>query len=142
MLDRDSKVSINLVLGDFNRADKYPGLVGNKWSCLCGFNIVSNVVKAPKDKFQIVFVPKINSQVRKLMRPGVKLEKFKNPSGWYIWQHTSDTHKTVTSIQDIKKLYKFDVNKFFHSDYFNKEVAKFKSDIEYAIDHQLADLVK
>ena len=50
-------------------------------------------------------------------------------------------NKQVTSIDDVKKAYGFDITKFVHSDYFDKYLEVFKSNIAYALANQVEELL-
>ena len=50
--------------------------------------------------------------------------------------------RSVVSIMGMKNKFKFDVDKFFHSDYFEKYLPIFKSNIQYALDHQVKELIE
>ena len=42
----------------------------------------------------------------------------------------------------MKRYYNFDVNSFFHSDYFEKYLDVFKANVSYALANQVEELVK
>ena len=44
-------------------------------------------------------------------------------------------NKQVTSIAEMRSKFGFDINKFVHSDYFDKWINVFKSNINYALDN-------
>ena len=118
------------IVGDFEDFDKYPGLAGRKWSRLCGFTFKSK----NGDYFQFVYVPKLK---------GTLSRNQKALSGWYCWTLFSkdSANKQVTSIEEMHRKFGFDINKFVHSDYFDKWVAVFKSNINYALDNQVKELL-
>ena len=118
------------IVGDFEDFDKYPGLVGRKWSRLCGFTFKSK----NGEYFQFVYVPKLK---------GTLSRNQKALSGWYCWTLFSKdaANKQVTSIEEMHRKFGFDINKFVHSDYFDKWVAVFKSNINYALDNQVKELL-
>lgn len=80
-----------------------------------------------------MFVPKLKGSITR---------NDKALSGWYCWQVHSEDHRDVTSIADMRRYYNFDVNSFFHTDYFEKYLAVFKSNVSYALANQVAELVK
>ena len=117
------------IVGDFSDAN-YPGLAGKKWSRLCGFTFKGKDGRY----FQFVFVPKLK---------GTLSRNQKALSGWYCWtlSPTDKDNKQVTSIIGIKNAFGFDINKFVHSDVFDKYVKVFKDNILYALSHQVAELM-
>lgn len=120
------------VVGVF--ADKTkPGLVGKKWSRLCGFTFETNSKTAPSQVFQIVYVPKLKGSITRNNR---------SLSGWYCWSVLPNGDRNVVSINDMKRMYNFNVNKFFHTDYFDKWYPVFVSNIRYALDNQLKELLE
>lgn len=118
------------IVGDFYDP-KYPGLAGRKWSRLCGFTFKSN---KNDQYFQFVFVPKLKGSFSRNQ---------KALSGWYCWTLFSNDkdNKQVTSIAEMKKMFGFDVNKFVHSDLFDKYVSAFRLNIFYALNHQVQELI-
>ena len=118
------------IVGDFEDFDTYPGLAGRKWSRLCGFTFKSK----NGSYFQFVYVPKLK---------GTLSRNQKALSGWYCWTLFSKdaSNKQVTSIEEMHRKFGFDINKFVHSDYFDKWVAVFKSNINYALDNQVKELL-
>ena len=120
------------IVGDF--ADKRkPGLAGRKFSCLCGFTFKPKNPNAPYKYFQIVYVPKLKGSLSR---------NDKALSGWYCWTVPSVVNRQVTSIQDMKRMFNFDVNKFFHCDLFEKYLKMFKANVSYALAHQVNQLVR
>lgn len=119
------------IVGDFARPNEYPGLAGKKWSRLCGFTFKS---AENGQYFQFVYVPKLRGT---LARNQMAL------SGWYCWTlFSSDKdNKQVTSINQMMRDFGFDINKFVHSDVFSKYVKAFKSNVSYALDNQVAELL-
>lgn len=118
------------IVGDYAQPEKFPGLAGRKWSRLCGFTFKSK----DGQLFQFVFVPKLK---------GTLSRNQKALSGWYCWTlYANDKdNKQVTSIADIKKRFGFDINKFVHSDLFEKYVEMFQQNVSHAIEHQVKDLL-
>ena len=118
------------IVGDFANMMAYPGLAGKKWSRLCGFTFKTNDGRV----FQFVYVPKLRGSLARNQ---------KALSGWYCWSiNPSDlNNKQVTSIDDVKKAYGFDITKFVHSDYFDKYLEVFKSNIAYALANQVEELL-
>lgn len=119
------------IVGDFADPVRYPGLAGRKWSRLCGFTFKM----ANGQKFQFVYVPKLKGTLSRNQQA---------LSGWYCWSLPSNDPDTkqVTSINDVKKRYGFDINKFVHSDVFDKYIALFKSNAMYTLDHQVKELLE
>lgn len=118
------------IVGDFAQPEKYPGLAGKKWSRLCGFTF-----KAKDGRlFQFVYVPKLK---------GTLSRNQKALSGWYCWSLSPQDkdNKEVTSISEMKSRYGFDINKFVHSDFFDKCIKLFKENISFALENQVKDLV-
>ena len=117
------------IVGDFNDKSK-PGMVGKKFSRLCGFSF------RPKDPslppFYIVYVPKLKGP---LTRNNHGLH------GWYCWMKLPNDDRSVVSIMGMNGKFKFDVNKFFHSDYFEKWLPIFKANIQYALNNQVQELI-
>ena len=116
--------SERFVLGDFNYLLEYPGLAGKKWSRLCGFTFTAN----DGHNFQIVFVPKLR---------GTLARNQQALSGWYCWDVLSDGSRKVISIPYVMKNFKFNINKFFFTDYFDKWVSIFQENCRYAVNNQL-----
>ena len=124
-------VTEKYIVGDYADFDKYPGLAGKKWSRLCGFTFKDLDGKY----FQFVFVPKLK---------GTLSRNQKALSGWYCWTlfSPSEDLKRVTSISEMKRDFGFNVNKFVHSDYFDKCLSSFKENISYVLDHQVKELLE
>ena len=118
------------IVGDFNDKSK-PGMVGKKFSRLCGFSFRSTDPNLPP--FYIVYVPKLKGP---LTRNNHGLH------GWYCWMQLPGNDRSVVSIMGMNGKFHFDVNKFFHSDYFEKYLPIFKSNIQYALDHQVKELIE
>ena len=118
------------IVGDFADPAKYPGLAGRKWSKLCGFTFKAN----NGEIFQFVYVPKLKGS---FSRNQMAL------SGWYCWTLPSNdiNNKQVTSINDVRRRFNFDINKFVHSDVFDKYVKLFKDNVQYAIQNQIEELL-
>lgn len=119
------------IVGDFKDKDM-PGLAGKKFSRLCGFTFKTNKKDAPTQTFQIVYVPKLKGP---LTRNNHGLH------GWYCWMVLPNGDRNVVSISDMKRQYGFDVNKFFHTDYFQEWYPVFQSNIRYALDNQIKELI-
>ena len=119
------------IVGDFADPVTYPGLAGRKWSRLCGFTFKSN----NGQYFQFVFVPKLK---------GTLSRNQKALSGWYCWTLFSKDadNKQVTSINEMQKKFGFDINKFVHSDLFDKYVDLFKKNLSYVAQNQLKTLLE
>ena len=115
--------SYDYVVGVF--ADpKFHGLVGHKWSRICGFTFKSSTnTKHPY--FQFVYVPKLRNR---MTRNNAGLH------GWYCWQYVSADTKLVMSINNVKSTYGFDINSFVFSDVFNDSIPVFIKNINTAVD--------
>ena len=106
------------------------GLAGHKWSRLCGFTFTSNVnTKTPK--FQFVYVPKLRGN---FTRNNAALH------GWYCWRSYGIDNKEVTAVSTMSTLYNFNINKFVHSDLFDKYIPFFVQNIHFALDNQVKTL--
>lgn len=118
------------IVGDFANPDQYPGLAGCKWSRLCGFTFKS----LDNTMFQFVYVPKLRGTLARNQRA---------LSGWYCWTISpSDlSNKQVTSIAEVYRRFKFDINTFVHTDLFDKGIKAFTANIQYALDHQVKELL-
>jgi len=75
-----------------------------------------------------VFVPKLK---------GSMARNQKALSGWYCWTLFSNANenKQVTSINEMKSTFGFNVNKFVHSDLFDKYIPIFKANIDYVLNN-------
>lgn len=118
------------IVGDYADFSRYPGLAGKKWSRLCGFTFKSK----NGQYFQFVFVPKLK---------GTLSRNQKALSGWYCWtlMPQKEDSKKVTSIAEMKSRFGFDINKFVYSDLFDKYIPIFKANVNYALSHQVKDLL-
>lgn len=124
-------ISSKYIMGDFNDP-KFHGLAGHKFSRLCGFTFKSNLENVTNKTFQIVYVPKLRATL---------IRNNRGLSGWYCWEVLPNGNRENRSIRDIFNIYQFDVTAFFHSDMFEKYVAIFTSNVNYALAHQVKDLL-
>ena len=122
--------SFEYIVGDFALPKKFPGLAGKKWSRLCGFTFIAN----NGTTFQFVYVPKLSASFDRTDRA---------LSGWYCWvlDANDKDNKRVTSIPQTLHELGFDINKFVHSDLFNKYLPKFKANVSYALSNQVQQLL-
>lgn len=127
---KSNDITEKYIVGDYADFNRYPGLAGKKWSRLCGFTFKS----VNGGIFQFVYVPKLK---------GTLSRNQKALSGWYCWTLTTANvdNKQVTSIADVLRTFGFSINKFVHSDLFDKYISIFKSNINFALEHQIADLL-
>ena len=116
----------NYIVGVFENP-KFHGLAGHKWSRLCGFTFTSNVTQK-NQIFQFVYVPKLRGNFTR---------NDHGLHGWYCWKYIAVDDRTVMSIDNMMKTYKFSINKFVHSGMFNRYVANFVSNIRSALDNQV-----
>ena len=118
------------IVGDFAQPVKYPGLAGKKWSRLCGFTFQTKDGQI----FQFVFVPKLKGTLSRNQQA---------LSGWYCWtiDPSDKDNKQVTSINEVRSRFGFDINKFVHSDMFEMYVPMFVSNANYALEHQIKELL-
>lgn len=122
--------SFEYVVGDFNNP-KMHGLAGHKWSRLCGFTFKS-AIRTDNPIFQFVYVPKL---------PGPRTHTAQGLHGWYCWRYIANDNRDVVSIEDMMHAYKFSINEFVHSDMFEKYVPMFVSNVQYALSHQVQELL-
>lgn len=121
--------SYKYIIGDFNDP-RFHGLAGHKWSRLCGFTFTSNVYSRTP-KFQFVYVPKLRGNFTRNDR---------GLHGWYCWQYIALDNRAVTSLDTMMRVYHFNVNKFVHSDLFDKYIPFFVSNIHFALNNQVKEL--
>ena len=121
--------SYEYIVGDF-RNPRLHGLAGHKWSRLCGFTFTSSL-SDNVPKLQFVYVPKLRGNFTR---------NNKGLHGWYCWQYIAIDNRAVTSIDTMLRIYHFNVNKFVHSDLFDKYIPFFVSNINYALNNQVKDL--
>ena len=57
--------------------------------------------------------------------------------GWYCWKYVAVDDRTVMSIDSVMNTYKFNINSFVNSDMFDRYVAQFVSNTQYALDNQV-----
>lgn len=95
---------------------------GKKFSQLCGFRFTSKVAKEGKDFF-VSFVCKLQS-----------IKKHENYSHWYVYQKKSANEYVCLSKADTLKIFNFDIDKFFDSDFFTSTLTKFKSAISTGLE--------
>ena len=119
------------VVGDFNNPQMH-ALAGHKWSRLCGFTFKSNKnVEHPK--FQFVYVPKLRSSI---------VHTNRGLHGWYCWMYIDVDDKKVLSIDDMQRIYGFNINDFVHSDMFEHWVPIFIKNVSYALHNQMHKLIE
>lgn len=118
------------VTGSFNDLVNYPGLVGKKWSRLCGFTFKSKV----KDGhlFQFVYVPKFK---------GTLGRNQSSLSGWYCWDILPDKTRKVITMEYVMNNFQFNISKFVFSDYFEHWTNIFIKNVNYVLEHQLKDML-
>lgn len=118
------------IVGEFNNP-KLHGLVGHKWSRLCGF--VFRTIKNVKfQNFEFVYVPKLR---------GSRTRNFNGMHGWYCWTYVGADNKQVLSIEDMMRIYDFSIDQFVHSDLFMHWVPEFVKNTQYVLDHQIKELI-
>lgn len=122
--------SYEYIVGEFNNPNMH-GLVGHKWSRLCGF--VFKTTKNTKfQNFEFIYVPKLR---------GSRTRNWNGMHGWYCWMYVGADNKQVLSIEDMMRIYGFSVDQFVHSDMFEYWVPKFVSNAQFVLDHQIKDLI-
>lgn len=60
--------------------------------------------------------------------------------GWYCWKYIAADDRDVMSLDSMLNKYNFSVNKFVHSDVFDKYVPQFVANIRLALDNQVKEL--
>jgi len=53
--------------------------------------------------------------------------------GWYCWRSYGIDNKEVTAVDTMLSIYNFSINKFVHSDLFDKYIPFFVQNIHFAL---------
>ena len=60
--------------------------------------------------------------------------------GWYCWRSAAIDNKQVTALNTMINVYNFNINKFVHSDLFDKYIPYFVQNVHFALNDQVKNL--
>lgn len=117
--DLDPKAFIKYLLSFCNSKTGY----------LIGFSFTSAIEGIQYPNFCVMYIPRIKGALNRQVNRG--------KSRWEFWQVRSRNDYDVLSLDDLKKIYNFDAEKFFRSDYCMQSIEKFKKYVGWHLNDAL-----